>query len=584
MYYLIYWSKKLNKIIIAGAILAAGAGAFIISQKNAAPTYNVLEYIPADTPILAAQLQPFPLRDYLASSPKMPDTTLGQNSDPISDTTQPAKKFLSSLFTTYEASLKDSNLFMKTYGLPDEIRSYFYTLGLLPVFKIEIANEQAIWDLLDKAELDSGFIHKSGKLENISYRAYTITDETDPVYAEVIVAIDKGFLTITLNSSYNEESLLASALGLTKAQHSIAASGMVEQIIKQHNFMSASIGFINHVEIVKGLTTTDGNQLAKQISAIQKKQGGEDPFAQIRSEQCAQEFATIAANWPRTVGGYTQLDVTKKQSTFALSTVVESKNPVILNALSTLRGFIPKYTNDIDNNVLTMALGLDVNQLGTSINTIWGDLQTPTYQCQPLAEMQAKIAQSGNSIGMLSMGANMLTGVQGVSIGILDYALSNIDTNPQLDSLDALFAISAENPEQLFNSGKMFIPELQQIQLTNGGEPIALSTMLPIPSKLNLDPQLAIKGKHLLIYNGEKGKQAATALSSEALTKNGFFNLGLDTKKLITPMITAAELSGEEIPEQMMFLKEYDIRMQMGIDTNNQGVMFNSKTNSKAPK
>ncbi|PKF63359.1 hypothetical protein CW745_00445 [Psychromonas sp. psych-6C06] len=573
----------MNKIIIAGAIVAVGAGAYILNQQQTTPAYNVLEYVPADTPVFAAQLEAFPIKKYIKSAPKIIDPTAQETIDTLYDPTQPAANFILSLIKTYEAGLADADLLVKTFGLADDVRAYFYTLGLLPVFKIEVANPQAIWDLLDKTELESGFTHKKGTLNNLSYRAYPISDETDPINAEVIVAIDNGLLTVTLNSRYNDDALLSTALGLSKAKNSLAHSGTVEEIIKQHNFKQASIGFINHVELMKGLTTKDGNQLAKQISHLEKSLGEDEVLNQIRNEQCASDFATITANWPRTVAGYTQLEVTEKESTLAVSTIVESKNATIINALAALRGFIPNYTNDFHNSVLAMAVGFDVSELANSLNTVWSDLQTPSYRCQPLAELQAQISQSGEMIGMASMGANFASGVQGVSIGLLDYSVSKIDSQPQLDNLDALFTLTAENPSQLFNSAKMFIPELQSIELSNNGTPVALNSIIPMPSELNLDPQLAIKGQHIVIYNGSKGEKVANALTSEAIAKNGLYNLSFDFKKMVTPIITAAELAGEEIPEEAMFMTEYDARMQMSIDINEQGLIFKSKINNKAP-
>lgn len=574
----------MKKIIIAGAIIAAGAGAYIYTQQDAVSAYNVLEYVPADTPLFAAQLEPFPLKEYIASAPRMVDPSDQQSFDTLYDPAQPAVNFLLSLMKTYQASLTDADLLIKTFGLPDQVRTYFYTLGLSPVLKIEIANEQAIWDLLDKTELESGFSHNKGTLKNINYRAYPLSNASDASNAEVIVAIDQGLLTITLNSAYHEPVLLEQALGLSKIDNSLADTDVLQKIIKKHNFLQASVAFINHVELIKGLTTQDGNQLAKQISTLEGKFGADATLATIRNPQCAAELATITNNWPRTVAGYTQLDISAQQSTIAMTTIVESNNQVMMNALAAIRGYIPKYTANIENNVFAMALGVDVNKLAGTLNTLWGDLQTPTYHCQPLADMQTEIAASGNMIGMLSMGTNMANGVQGLGIAVLDYAVSKLDTDPQLDNLDALFTLSAENPQQLFNSVKMFLPELQHLQLSSDSEPVSLIKILPIPVALNLDPKLAIKGKHIVVYNGEKGKQAANQLATEPLAKNGLNTLSFDFKKMMTPLITATELAGEEIPQEMLFLTEYDARMQMSVDIDAQGLIFKSKINNKAPK
>lgn len=565
-------------------VAALGAGAYVYNQTSTSPSYNVLDYVPADTPIFAAQLEPFPLKSYIASTPQMVDPSDQQSIEQLYDPENPGANFVLSLMKTYQSSLTDADLLIKTFGLPDDVRAYFYTLGLLPVFKIEVANEQAIWDLLDKTELETSFAHKEATLKGLKYRTYALTDETDKVNAELVIAINEGLLTVTFNSSYSDDALLAMALGLDKAEKSLADTSVIDSTIKQYNFKKASLAFINHIEIVKGLTTTDGNQLAKQITHIETKVGKNSAIASIRNAQCASELNSIAQNWPRMVAGYTQLDITPKESTVSATMIIESKNQAILNALSTVRGFIPSYVDDIENNVFTTGLGLDVSQLGNTLNSIWSDLQTPSYTCQPLADIQAKISKSGDSIGMVGMSASMANGLQGVSIGLLDYTISTIDSDPKLESLDALVTISAENPEQLFNSVKMFLPELQQIQLTTNGEAVELNTIVPIPSEMNIAPKLAIKGKHLVIYNGDKGEAVANQLGTEALVKNGLYNFSFDFKKMVTPIITATELAGEKIPDEMMFLSEYDARMQMSFDTNEQGLIFKSSINNRAPK
>lgn len=569
----------MKKIIIAGAIVAASAGAYIFTQQNSAPSHNVLDYIPADTPVFAALLEPFPFKDYLGSLPIIVPAAEKDSTDTLKDAEQPAMNFLLSLVKTYQTSLTDPDLLIKTFGLPNNLRSYFYTLGLSPVYKIEVANEQAIWDLLDKTELETGYMHKKGTLENISYRAYPFNITGVDIPLDLIVAINHGLLTITLNSSYHEPALLSQALGLTKAKHSLQASGVVEQLIKKHNFTQSSLGFINHVTLVKGLTTKDGNQLALQITNLEQKLGVESGLELIRNEQCATEFASIANNWPRSVSGYTKFDIGTKESTRVTATIVESNNQIILKALSEIRGYIPSYTADTDN-VFSLAFGFDVSKLASTLNSVWGDLQTPSYSCQPLADIQAQITASGDSISMVGMGANMANGVQGISLGLLDYALSSTNGDLQIDSLDALITLSAENPQQLFNTAKMFLPELQHLQLASDSEPVQLIKILPIPPELNIDPQLAIKGQHIVIYNGKKGEQAANQLATETLSKNGLTSISLDLKKIFA----AASLSGEPIPAELKYLTEYDMRLQMSSDVNEQGLISKSKINTKGAK
>jgi len=47
-------------------------------------------------------------------------------------------------------------------------------------------------------------------------------------------------------------------------------------------------------------------------------------------------------------------------------------------------------------------------------------------------------------------------------------------------------------------------------------------------------------------------------------------------------MLTLLEMSGEPIPEEMKMLKDYNMRVQMSLDVNKQGLVIGSVVNSKA--
>ena len=111
-----------------------------------------------------------------------------------------------------------------------------------------------------------------------------------------------------------------------------------------------------------------------------------------------------------------------------------------------------------------------------------------------------------------------------------------------------------------------------------------LNTIYPVPSELNLDPKLIIKDQHIVVYNGDKGKKAAQNLSSQPLKANGLYNLSFDFKKIFTPLATAMKLTGNEIPENLQFLADYDTRIKMNFDITPQGLTFNTYVNNKSAK
>jgi len=145
--------------------------------------------------------------------------------------------------------------------------------------------------------------------------------------------------------------------------------------------------------------------------------------------------------------------------------------------------------------------------------------------------------------------------------------------------------VHADNPAAIFNSIKMFSPELQQVRLIDNGPAISLKNIFPIPTQLNIDPKLALKGSHLVIYNGTKGLQEAEKLALEKLSANGLYQLSFDFNKMLTPIASATQfMAGESVAQEMQLLMDYDARMNINLDINEQGIRFDSTVNNKSSK
>ena len=568
----------MNKIIIATAVATAvAAGSYVVvQQQNSLSNNDVLTYIPSNTTFFSGQLSPFPLKKYLSSTPFNITQAQEEMLNNLYENNNPKLNFFLNIVKAYQDNLSNPDELIKLFGLSDEFRAYAYTLGLIPVIKTEVANPQAIWDLLDKNEKATGYTHTEGVLETVKYRSYRLTDANMPSQLDLIISINENMLTVTLTSSLEDPTTLSMALGLTKPEDSLANSGKIENIINKHNLRDTSITFLNHIELIKGLTTSDGNLLARQITKLEAQSKDKDSFNELRSPECAADFASVAKNWPQTIIGYNDITINKGSSILDMAVIVESKNQPILKALQALKGHIPAHVSNHDN-VFALGLGLDVNQLSTSLTDIWQDLQTPTYSCQPLAKMQNSIAESGEALPMLGMSTMMAQGVKGASISILKYAVDE----RSLKNLDALITVSAEDPEAIFNSLKMAIPPLAQVKLTKDSDPIDLSTIIPFPAELDIHPELAIKGKHLVIYNGEESKKLANALTSEKLSQNGIYSLSMDFKEVFAPIISSLKLMGKDIPEQLAFLATYNTNLRISLDVNKNGIISNTYIENK---
>ncbi|NKF50744.1 hypothetical protein G3R49_09195 [Shewanella sp. WXL01] len=561
--------KKL--VVGAGIVSLAALGYVATMQDSASSNSQVLANVPADTVMLSAQLTPFPIKQYLASSAKqyqaMPHEPIPLDVAPE----LPISPLFISLFNSAMAKLDDPQAVLAQFGIADTMRSSSYFIGALPVMKFEVTNPAAFWAEIDRAEVESGVLHQAQNLRGLAVRSYPVLDSGEPESIDLVIAEKDGWVTFTFKSSLIDEEYTAQALDLAQVSNPITQTSYVEDIFKQYNFTKDGVSFINHQALMNGLTSESGNTLAKQISGIAALQGSQE-LAMMRSTECHTELMSIANNWPKTVMGIDKLEVKSGHSTMASRVIVESKNAKILKALSKLQGFVPSFG---EQSLFAMGLGIDVGEVSSSINAIWSDLQTPSYQCAPLAQMQQEIAQQNPM--MLGMMTGMADGVKGISISVNGYQLSEQNGQPKVDNLDALVAVSAQDPSLLLNMVAPFYPPLAQVQLTDGGEAVDVSSMLMLPPEYGVTAKLALRGNHLVLFSGEKGVAMVDNLASQKLENNGFIATQIDYKKAIGPLIDVIENSGEEMPPELEMFKHYDMNMSMDIRFTDNGIELGSK-------
>ncbi len=576
----------MRKVIIAGAVVAAGAVGYMVSQpggEGGSAAYSPLAYVPADTVLFSGQMEAFPLKEYLQSTTfaqaKVPNDFLEE----LDDENEPKQRFLASLVKSYFQGMNTPAEFQKTFALPDEIKAFVYAVGFMPVMRYQVTDAKSFWAVLDKAELESGFKHEARTIKELQYRAYVFENNEKGEKFELVAAVENGWATWSINTHANTPADLALALAQEKPTASLKDAGVLESIQKKHGFVKTSLSYIDHQGLVKAFTTANGNALATMITKAMEVDGDKDGLAEVRTAECQAEMGAIAANWPRTVIGMRSKDdmkITATHTYMKAAMVFESNNKVVLDALTSMQGFIPSYLGKAQ--VFGMGLGIDANKLSPALSSIWSNMLEPTYKCAPLVEMQSSTRAANPAA--LAMFTGMAQGVKGVAMGIQDFSLNMEGPEPQLNSLDAIVSLTAENPAVLFNMAKTFAPPLAHIQLPQDGSAVDLSTMLPIPPEVNVQPMLAVKGKHLVIYNGNKGAAIADALGKEDAVSNGLFNFSMDYKKMLAPVVPILEMSGDpEMTEQLQMLKNMDMRVKMDINLNAQGIELMSEADIAAP-
>ncbi len=569
----------MKKLLLATAVVAAAGAAGYLYQNNLpqSGSSSLLAQIPADSLVVTFQTEPFKHYEYVnafgsANQMTMSDMFVGEQ-------LSPKEQFAIDLFDGYLKSAASPETLKAYLGTGDEINPVLYTLGMVPVYKLPIENPEALWKTLDHEEQMSGVTHEKVKLGTVEYRRYEMTDAVDPQDGiGLVVAVIDNVLTVTVDiAELGDLNPLKIALGLESPTQSLEDSGRAEAIQTQYGKNNNSFGYIDHREIIKGLTTVDGNMFARQLTRLNV-----DPnITEMRTPVCHNEFTQIAENWPQSVA-FAEYKLNGEQASIKGGFVVESKNKVIVDALKSIRGVLTE--SNSDKSFFSLALGIDINTLAPSIGQIWTEITQPQYQCALLSQMQKDMGGQ-NPAAAVSMGSGMLNGLKGLSMQLFDL---NINPDAQFgevfSQMDGMFTLSAKDPNMLIQTAQMLVPELAQLQLQPDNQPVNVSDLLEMHTGMKMDVFARLNGSHLTLYSGEYAAEASKDVMAQELKPNGLLSFSMDSERILEVLEKASMATGQPLPEDVLVSFQNELTGGMKMDVTDKGIGFEFDYRSSAKK
>ncbi|MBV2129281.1 hypothetical protein [Arsukibacterium indicum] len=567
----------MRKLLVALAIIAGAIYGYIklTGTESLVVDHAELEFVPADTVFLSAQLEPVDFIAYLNAFGLSPDyyseASQQQLAELAADTEEPQLRFVLSLAKEYMRALAQPEQLAVITGIKPQVRSLSYMLGLAPVVRIELANEAAFWQLFDRAEEESGISHTAMPGANGGFRSYAFS--FGEYSAELLVSVTDGWGNMALVLSTQGEETRQLALMAAKPERSILSDNQFANMAANYKLNPNAIGFISFQQLVTGLTTTDGNRLANDIQLLASPQfvAAMEPW---RSAECQQDLSSITSSWP---GMYFDSNITSKagQPTHVRGKMLlPTTNKDTINTLSSIRGFVPDHIAQGGNQSLfSFALGLDMTEFAPAVTKLWRGVTQPAYQCAQLAELQQKMQQA-NPMAMLAAGA-MVHSVQGTSVTINNLAMDPNTMQPT--AVDAMLSVTAKNARSYLEGLKAMVPGMAEITLPADGEELPLNTVLPMLDAFGVTPMLQVSDSHLVVYAGDKGTAQANAILQQAIEKNGLLSFGMDYARFFGIMQQAMQASGQPVPAEFSSLTDMNMQVQANLDIDKQGVVMQSQ-------
>ena len=587
--------KKLLIVIVIAIAIAAGiyffkggkVGGLSLSGGSLPSENAVLEYVPADTVFFAGSVEPLDFAKTLEMSSKMGfdySAMMGAGFDDLKSelgNAPDAAKVLVSIYGDYLKAVKNKSV--KELGLRSELNMAVYTVGVLPVIRLELDGTDAFSKAIAKIEADQGVTATVNTVNGVEYREYSLDDGTEEVPMSLVIATHDNQAIVTVNTELDDAKDLQRTLS-EKPTTNILDGGVLNELASDNGYLGYSIFLLDNLAIVDGITKPSANAFGKSLQEVLDAYGAGNDMKDIQTPACNTELTGLTQNWPMLSAGYTEFD----DSNASYKMVLKGNNADLLETLGKLRGHISDNVSN-DDFAMSFGIGLDMDQMVPVITTVWESLTKEDFSCPPLAEMQAGLRQSNPM--MLGMMSGMVAGIKGVGFSVVDVnedALSNVERNPMAFMQDGQFmvTVTAEKPQNLLQSLGMYAPELAQMKLEDGGEPQVL------PAGVGAETKIALRGHDLVLMMGQTDELIGKVESNGSLEKNGLMTFSMDFKKymgLLEKMMDSAAENArgsekemlEEQKEVFSELKKADGIVKGKFDITDEGIVTSSSYQAK---
>lgn len=484
---------------------AAPAPKTVDTSKLAAPP--LFAHIPADTPYVFASFEPLPAEFWnLVGGTMKPELEKAIDSVLAQPAERPPQKFVAGILRELRGNLTADGI-KKVLGLSPDMRFVVHGIGVVPVFRLEVADSKALTATIEKHAKESGMLLPMATHANKPY--YRIPD--GDVF--VVAAVLDDHLVVAGGPAPLVDKALPMILGVEKPNPSMADGGALKEVVARHGFSPYGAGF------------ADTTRLLDLAVAAKTMKGEPVP------PTCAPQLAALGARFPRFAFGYDAINASR----IGMRAVLEVE-PGLLGRLKGAQVEVPGLSGGKLAMPALFAIGggIDIakaRQLG-------GDLargMTEFGQACGIADM---VESAGELTATLAK--PMPPGIDKVRGGLA--VVLNGEMGPQGPrNLDGFVIVATDDPNALLDMVYAQLPP-QAPKVERDGK---FHDVVPAGAIPNVGAvQAAVKEKAIVVRSGA----GAVAASEAALEQKGASPLFFITYDYGRIMQTVAQLAPGGLP------------------------------------
>ncbi len=511
--------KSLSKLAAAAVVFSvlvlAGCDADDKSESAFADEDSILRYVPADTPYL------------LATGEQLPDDMLDDLEPKIDEMMDSYQVMFRAIF---DSAIADSGMHMsadereafaaiatefmslfsidgmRDAGFERDSRMVFFGHGLLPVWRVEVSDEQKFEAVIARFEEAAAASMSVGEIDGQQYH-YVGDDE-----ASLIIGVFDGSAVFTVLPGFFGDDELRQLLGLQLPAENIASTSIITDIASKYGYTDHFVGFVDVTRIVSTFVEEATGLDAALLEAADYDDSELSPV-------CRQEIMEAAGVAPRMVFGYDSVERREMSG----SMVIELRDD-IASGMMDLTSIVPGLGSD-PGGFFSMGMSFDLAALRSFYEARLDAVEADPYRCEYFDDMQAGLEQGRAALNQpLPPVAYSFRGFNAVVDNIEGLDLGS---NSPPESIDASLLIAMDDAQAMVAMGAMFSPEIASLNLEAGGDPIKLD--LSDLNELSDNIYAAMLTDAVAVSIGERAESRVTeVLNAEPTEPPPFFSVTMD--------------------------------------------------------
>jgi hypothetical protein len=514
-------SKVLATAVIAALFLYGCSGSEeepVAADLGAAG--EILQYVPADSPYVFANLSPLPddvmdklepsIDRILAAYETILQEVLVMATEETEESGN-SEESAKAVAVIGEISSLMSMDGLRGAGFDRESRAVLYGNGLLPVLRIEVSDGALFEAALVRIEESANEKMDVATIAGNSVR-YVVAEE-----AKILVSVMDTQVVIAFAPAEFDDDQLSVLLGFTEPTESIVGSGKLQGIANEYGFNDYFIGYMDMEQLAKTVT---GN--AEGLDAALFAMHNDN--AEL-TDVCRAEIRSMAGIAPRMVMGYTNISTSR----FDSQLVLEMRSD-IAEGLSAWSAPVPGLVGDM-GGLLSFGMSLDVKSVREFVETQLDALEANPYECEEFEEINAAAEQT--RVSLQQPVPPMIYDFRGF-VAVID-EIEGLDMASQTPptSIDGQVLLAMQNAPSLLAFAAMMSPEVAALDLQPDGEPVLLD--LPQTQAMGEQVYAALGEDALALSVGDKGHaKLADMLEAEAGENGTIFNFSMDANRYYT--------------------------------------------------